>query len=266
VTQGLDWVAGLANLKAWAASRRPILDQRALDFGLQPAKGLLLTGVPGCGKSMSIKALAATWQLPLLRLDAGSLMAKFIGESEQNLRSAFDVCTALSPSILWIDELEKAFSSRGASEADGGLGFRLLGMLLTWMQEREAPVFLAATANNIDALPPELTRQGRFDQIFFVDLPEHAERAHLFALQLAQRRRNHEAFDCDALAAASAGFSGAEIEQCVVSALYDAYAAGVDIDTAAILVQVERSVPLSRSAPERIERIRAWGRERAVPA
>ncbi|MBC7643793.1 MAG: AAA family ATPase, partial [Thermoleophilia bacterium] len=186
----LDWLAGFVDFKHWVSLRRPVLDQRAADYGLGPAKGVLLTGVPGCGKSFAIKALAASWQMPLLRLDASSLFSKYIGDSEQNLRRAFDVAESLAPSVLWIDELEKAFSSTGSSESDGGLSYRMLGMLLTWMQERAAPVFLAATANEIEQLPAELTRKGRFAENFFVDLPPHVEGAHQFALQNARRKRD----------------------------------------------------------------------------
>ena len=265
-TESLDWLAGFPHLRTWIGLRHPVLDERARAYGLDPAKGVLLTGVPGCGKSCAVKALATSWQLPLLRLDAGALFSKFVGDSEQNLRRAFAVAEGMAPSVLWIDELEKGFSSVGASQTDGGLGFRLVGMLLTWMQERTQPVFLAATANNVDSLPPELMRQGRFDEIFFVDLPTPQERAHQFAIQLALRRRDYRGYDCAALADASEGFSGAEIEQAVVNGLYASYGAGVELSTHTLLEQIAATVPLSRSAPDRIDRIRAWGATHARPA
>ena len=224
---------------------------------------MLLTGVPGCGKSFVIKALAKEWNMPLLRLDAGSLFDKFMGETERNLRGAFETAEALAPSILWIDEIEKGFASTGPSDADGGLAYRLVGTLATWMQERKESVFIAATSNDITLLPPELTRQGRFDEIFFVDLPELDERTHLFAIQLSRRNRDYRNFDCTSLAHASVGFSGAEIEQAVVNAMYAAFADKVEITDAHIAAELAKTKPLTVTSPERVAKIREWGESHA---
>ncbi len=256
---GLDWVAGFDDLKRWIATRQSALAPDAAEFGLAPPRGFMLTGVPGCGKSMVVKALAKDWNMPLLRLDAGSLFDKYIGSTERNLRDALQMAEALAPSILWIDEIEKAFSITEASSSDGGLGFRMVGTLATWMQERREMVFLAATSNDISKLPPELTRQGRFDEIFFVDLPEAHEREALFSIHLARRNRDPAAFDCVGLARHAEGFSGAEVEQAIVNALYAAYADGVDIDTTYIAREIEATRPLSRVSPEKIGAIRSWG-------
>jgi AAA+ superfamily predicted ATPase len=263
---GLEWVAGFDALKAWAATRSKAFDHGAEAFGIEPPRGFLLTGVPGCGKSFVVKSLAHDWGMPLLHLDAGSLYDKFVGQSERNLREALATAEALAPSMLWIDEIEKGFGATGPSESDGGLSYRLLGTLATWMQERTAHVFVAATSNDITLLPPELTRQGRFDEIFFVDLPHAAERAHLFALQLARRNRDHRTFDCAAMAAASEGFSGSEIEQAIVNALYTAYAAGRDLTSQDVLDGLAVTRPLTTTSPGKIEAIRAWGRSHAREA
>jgi hypothetical protein len=265
-THGLEWVAGFTGLKAWVAGRTRAFDPDAVAFGLKPPRGLLLTGVPGCGKSFVAKAIARTWNMPLLRLDAGSLYDSYIGASERNLREALATAGALAPSVLWIDEIEKGFGGSGPSESDGGLGYRMLGTLATWMQERPHPVFLLATSNDITKLPPELTRQGRFDEIFFVDLPDAHAREHLYRLQLARVGRSHEQFDCAALAEASEGFSGAEIEQSVVNALYAAFAGGRELVTEDIATEVAATRPLSVVNPGTIAKIRSWGEQHARPA
>lgn len=265
-THGLEWVAGFESLKSWVASRARAFEPAAVAFGIRPPRGLLLTGVPGCGKSFVAKAIAATWRMPLLRLDAGSLYDSYIGASERNLREALATADAVAPSVLWIDEIEKGFGSKGASESDGGLGFRMLGTLATWMQERTSPVFLLATSNDITKLPPELTRQGRFDETFFVDLPDRVAREHLYRLQLARNGRDHTAFDCALLAEATDGFSGAEIEQSVTNALYVAFGAGREVTTADIAGEVAATRPLSVVNPHAIQSIRAWGDAHARPA
>ena len=265
-TFGLEWVAGFTNLKAWVSGRARAFEPDAVAFGIQPPRGLLLTGVPGCGKSFVTKAIASSWNLPLLRMDAGALLDSFIGASERNLREALATAGSLAPSILWIDEIEKGFGSRGPSESDGGLGFRLLGTLATWMQERPHPVFMLATSNDITKLPPELTRQGRFDEIFFVDLPDAIAREHLYRLQLARCGRQHEQFDCAMLAFSTEGFSGAEIEQSVTNALYAAFGAGREMVTDDILHESAATRPLSEVNPDAIKAIRDWGRKHARPA
>lgn len=265
-THGLEWVAGFESLKAWVASRSRAFEPAAVAFGIKPPRGLLLTGVPGCGKSFVAKAIAATWKMPLLRLDAGSLYDSYIGASERNLREALATACAVAPSVLWIDEIEKGFGSKGSSESDGGLAFRMLGTLATWMQERPAPVFLLATSNDITKLPPELTRQGRFDETFFVDLPDRMAREHMYRLQLARNGRDHSSFDCALLADATEGFSGAEIEQSVTNALYVAFGSGREVTTKDIAGEVAATRPLSVVNPQAIERIRAWGEAHARPA
>jgi SpoVK/Ycf46/Vps4 family AAA+-type ATPase len=265
---GMADVIGLEGLKTWLAKRRLILTEtaRASQFGLTFPKGLLLLGVPGCGKSLCAKAVAKEWALPLLKLDAGALYDKFIGETEKNFRKAMDTAERVAPDVLWIDEIEKAFASGGGGDADGGLSTRLLGGFLTWLQDRHGDVFVVATANDIERLPPELLRKGRFDEIFFVDLPGAEARAAIFALHLKKRGQAPEKFDTAALAAAADGFSGSEIEQVVVSALYSAFAAHADLSTAAVLAEVNATNPLSRTMGDKIEALRDRAKDKTVSA
>lgn len=262
---GFDALGGAGNLKRWALRRREAFGEAAKRFGLDPPKGLLLTGVPGTGKSLACRALAAEWRLPLLALDPGRLFDRFVGETEANLRRALATAEAMAPAVLWIDEIEKALST-SASEADAGLSRRVSGTLLTWMQERPAPVFLMATANDVEALPVELLRRGRFDEVFFFDLPDAADRERIFALHLARRERDPGAFDLAALAAATEDFSGAEIEGVVVAALYHAFGERQALSTAILVAEAEATRPLSTLRPEAITRLRAWGRDHARPA
>lgn len=264
----LDEIGGLVNLKRWLSARLGALSTEAVKFGIEPPRGVLMLGVQGAGKSLSAKAVATAWQRPLLRLDAGALYDRYIGESERRLRDSLKQAEAMSPVILWIDEIEKAFasSSGGGGGADGGLSKRMFASLLTWMQEHRTPVFLIATANDISALPPELLRKGRFDEIFFVDLPSAAARAQIFAIHLRKRKRNPAVFDLPALAAAAEGFSGAEIEQAIASALIDAFSARTELGTADLVAKVRSSPPLSVTMAERIEELREWSRSRCVPA
>jgi len=263
---GLDSVGGLARLKKWVQSRRvgflPPPGAKPID----PPRGLLILGVQGCGKSLAAKAVAASWGLPLLALDAGRLLAPYIGESERNLRDALKRVERMSPCVLWIDEMEKAFSTSRSSDTDGGVSKRLVAFLLTWMQERASHVFVIATANSVEELPPEMMRKGRFDEIFFVDLPSKAARAEIFGLHLKQRGEDPTRFDVDRLAAEAKGFSGAEIEQAIVSALYDARSTGTPLDTTAILVAIRSTRPLSVVRAEKVSALRAWAAERCVPA
>jgi len=232
-----------------------------------PPKGILITGVQGCGKSLAARAVAGEWGFELARLDAGALYDKFVGESERRLRRALDLAQKLAPLVLWIDEIEKAFASAGSSgDADAGLSQRLLATLLTWMQDRESGVFLAATSNNIAALPPEMLRKGRFDEIFFVDLPSPAVRSILFALHLKKRQRDPQSFDLARLAAASEGFSGAEIEQSISSALYTAFAARQQLSTDILVAELRSTQPLSVTRAEDVGAIREWARTRAIAA
>jgi MoxR-like ATPase len=261
----LQQVGGLQNLKGWLRTRGAAFSPEARRQGLEPPRGLLLLGVQGCGKSLCARAVAAEWGLALLELDTGALFDKFVGESERNLRRALCAAEAMAPCVLWIDEIEKALTARD-SAADGGLSRRILGTMLTWMQDRKAPVFVVATANDVSALPPELLRKGRFDEIFFVDLPAEAARRSIFAIHLARRGQDPARFDLAALAAASEGFSGSEIEAAVVSGLYTAFAARTPLADTHVVDAVRAAVPLSRTCRESIEALRAWARGRTVPA
>jgi SpoVK/Ycf46/Vps4 family AAA+-type ATPase len=264
--EGLDDVGGLRGLKAWLEKRRKAFTPEAKEFGIPAPRGILLLGVQGCGKSLAAKAVAKAWELPLLRLEPGRLFDKFIGESEKNLDRALATAERMAPCVLMIDEIEKGFASVVSSESDGGLSRRILGRLLGWLQDREAPVFLVATCNQITALPPELMRKGRFDEIFFIDLPVLDERRQIFTVHLARRHRDPAVFDLTALAEASEGFSGAEIEQAVVSALYTAFARGAELATEHILEEIKATKPLSVTRAEDVESLREWARGRAVPA
>jgi hypothetical protein len=255
-------VAGVARLNAWVQRRRAVfLDPQPV---LDPPKGVLLLGVQGCGKSLAAKATAGGFGVPLVRLDFGTLYDKYQGETEKNLREALASVELLAPCVLWIDEIEKGLASGGSE--DGGVSRRVLGYLLTWMAERKAKVFVVATANAVDQLPAELLRKGRFDEIFFVDLPSAEARAAVFDLHLARRKLDPALFDLPALAAASEGFSGAEIEQAVVSALYDTAGSGAPPDQAALCRALEQTRPLSVLMREQVQSLRAWARERCVPA
>ncbi|HEX8391264.1 MAG TPA: AAA family ATPase [Longimicrobium sp.] len=264
--EGMGAVAGLAGLKEWLARRRIVLSDadRAAEFGLTFPRGILLMGVPGCGKSLSARMVAAEWGLPLLRLDPAALYDRYIGESEKNFRRALDTAARLEPAVLWIDEIEKAFG--GAGEQDGGTSTRILGTFLSWMQDRTAELFVVATANDVMRLPPELLRKGRFDELFFVDLPGVEERREILRLHLSRRRQDPARFDVDALAAAADGFSGAEIEQAIVSALYGALADGGPVTTERLVAEMGRTRPLSRVRAEDVARLRAWAADRTVSA
>jgi SpoVK/Ycf46/Vps4 family AAA+-type ATPase len=263
----LDDVGGLDCLKTWLARRQAAFGEAARRFGLPEPRGLLLLGVQGCGKSLTAKAIAGAWRLPLLRLDMGRIFSGLIGSSEENLRRAIHVAESVAPVVLWIDEIEKALSGSASSGvSDGGVAARLFGALLTWLSEKTAPVFVAATANRIDLMPPELLRKGRFDEIFFVDLPAPPERRDIFAIHLRRRRRRPETFDLDRLAGLTEGFSGAEIEQAVVSALYDAFAARTELGQPHLERAVTESLPLATTMREEIERVRTWARARTRPA
>lgn len=257
-------VGGLAILKEWLSKRALAFTAEARAFGLPAPKGVLLLGVQGCGKSLCAKAVSTHWRLPLLRFDIGRLFGSFVGSSEENMRRAIAVAESVAPAILWVDEVDKAFAGAQSSGAsDGGTTARVFGAFLTWLSEKDAPVFVVATANDISHLPPELLRKGRFDEIFFVDLPEPEERGEVFRIHLARRGRGAEQFAIDSLVEASDGFSGAEIEQGVISGLYDAFAAGEDLTTRHVLAALHEAVPLARTMDEQIERLRTWADGRA---
>jgi SpoVK/Ycf46/Vps4 family AAA+-type ATPase len=260
-------VAGLRRLREWIVKRKSALTPEGQSFGLEPPKGVLITGVQGCGKSLAVRSLAGELDYELARLDAGALYDKFMGESEKRLHRALELAEKMSPLVLWIDEIEKAFASAGSSgDADAGLSQRLLATLLTWMQDRKGGVFLAATSNNINKLPPEMLRKGRFDEIFFVDLPSEEVRGSMYALHLRKRGRDAGAFELPKLAAASAGFSGAEIEQSIASALYTAFGKKQELNTEILLGEIRGTQPLSVTRAEDVQAIREWARSRAVAA
>jgi AAA+ superfamily predicted ATPase len=258
-------VAGLSALKAWLDRRRaPFLGEDSAR-GLDIPKGIMLLGVQGCGKSLAAKAVAGAWGVPLMRLDFGALYNKFLGETERNLREALKAADAMAPCVLWIDEMEKGVAPNDTT-ADGGESRRILGALLTWMAERKSRVFLVATSNDIDSLPPELVRKGRLDEIFFVDLPDSAVRTEIFRIHLRKRGQDPGQFALEPLAEATAGFSGAEIEQAVVAALYEANARQQTLNDDHILAEIARTRPLSVVMAERIARLRAWAIDRTVKA
>lgn len=263
----LDEIGGLVRLKTWLAHRSMDRSDEAHAFGLRPPRGVLLLGVQGAGKSLAAKAIATAWQVPLLRLDAGALYDKFVGESERKLRASLAQADRLAPAVLWIDEIEKGFASASSTSNDGGLSRRMFGSLLTWMQERSAPTFLAATANDISALPPELLRKGRFDEVFFVDLPSPEVRKVIARIHLAKRRRTVADFDLDRLAAESEGCSGAEIEAAIESAMREAFGEGRRaVATDDIVRALKASPPISVVMSDRVAELREWATGRCVPA
>jgi hypothetical protein len=264
--EGFDRVGGLSRLKKWVETRKAGFLSSEGERALDPPRGLLLLGVQGCGKSLASKAVAACWGVPLFSLEAGRLLAPFIGESERNLREALKRVERMAPCVLWIDEIEKAFVSARSAESDGGVSQRLLGALLTWMQEHRRRVFLVATCNSVEQLPPEFMRKGRVDEVFFVDLPEAEARAEIFRLHLARRGEDPRRFDLAKIAGAADGFSGAEIEQAVVSALYEARAAALVLDESGLLVALRSTRPLSVIRAEEVSALREWAIGRCVPA
>jgi SpoVK/Ycf46/Vps4 family AAA+-type ATPase len=263
---GLDAVGGLEALKAWLVSRRAAFSERARAYGLPAPKGALLVGVPGCGKSLTAKAVAAAWGMPLLRLDMGALRSKYVGESEANIRKALRVAETVAPCVLWLDEIEKALAGATQGAADGGTSADALGAVLSWMQDRAGSVFVVATANDVTALPPELLRKGRFDELFFIDLPSAVERGAILAAALRQYGRT-EALDLGLCADQTQDFTGAEIAALVPDALYAAFADGErQIVTLDVLKAADATVPLARTASEKVDKIRAWAKGRARPA
>lgn len=266
---GLDAVGGLDALKGWLAARRAAFGPRARAYGLPAPKGALLVGVPGCGKSLTAKAIATAWGMPLLRLDLGALKSKFVGESEGNIRKALKVAETVAPCVLWLDEIEKALSGATSGAADGGVSSDALGAVLSWMQDRAGSVFVVATANDVSALPPELLRKGRFDELFFVDLPTTAERAAILQTALDAHGRGGVLApeSVAALASKMQDFTGAEIAALVPEALYTAFADGErSISSTDFLASIATTVPLARTASEKIEALRKWAKGRARPA
>jgi SpoVK/Ycf46/Vps4 family AAA+-type ATPase len=263
-SEDISDIGGLDNLKDWLQKRGLAFTDRARKFGLPQPRGALFIGVQGCGKSLCAKAVSSLWKMPILRLDVGRLFSSLVGSSEDNVRKAIHIAESVSPAILWIDELDKAFAGvQSSAYTDGGTSARVLGTFVTWMQEKKSSVFVIATANDISNLPPELLRKGRFDEIFFVDLPQKSEREEIFKIHIIKRGRNPEHFDIDKLAAISGGFSGAEIEQCVISGLYDAFEQRRELKTEDIISSIEDTYPLSEMMREVIADLRAWAVSRA---
>ena len=258
-------VAGQANLKRWLERRREVFLGVDGAEHLDVPKGILLLGVQGSGKSLAAKAVAGSWGLPLLRLDIGTLYNKFYGETEKNLRQALAAADGMAPCVLWIDEIEKGISTE-SGDGEGGVSRRMLGTLLTWMAERRSRVFLVATANDITSLPPELLRKGRFDEIFFIDLPEPGPREEIARIHLKKRKLDPVSFDCRTIASACAGFSGAEIEAAIVSGLYEARARSQSLSDSLILQEIAQTRPLSVIMAERVAALRAWAADRTVSA
>jgi len=262
--RNLEDLGGLDMLKKWLTDRAEAFGERARAYGLPEPRGLLLLGVQGCGKSLSAKAVAGLWGIPLIRLDLSAV----VGDSEGGqLRRSLRLSESLAPCVLWIDEIEKGFSAhRVSGEAEQGQMARAFATFLTWLQEKQSPVYVIATANSISELPPELVRKGRFDDIFFVDLPREVERVEIFRIHLVRRRRKPAAFDLVELARNSEGFSGSEIEQAVVSAMYEAFTANREFETADVMRAVRETVPLSQTMEEQIKALRDWAKTRARPA
>jgi SpoVK/Ycf46/Vps4 family AAA+-type ATPase len=265
--EGLDHVGGYRALKAWLAQRREGFSPAARQYGLSEPRGLFLLGVPGCGKSLSAKAIAQSWRLPLLHLDVGALFSKFIGETEANLRLALRTAEAAAPAVLWADEVEKGFAgASGAAHSDAGTSARMFATFLVWMQERARPVFVVATANNVSSLPPEFLRKGRFDEVFFLDLPALGEREEIVRIHLRKRARDPARFEVELLARESEGYSGAEIESAIVEAMYQGFTQKREFTTSDIREAIKKTVPLARTQLEAIQALRAWARDRARQA
>lgn len=260
-------VGGMDLLKEWLEKRTKSFTDKAREFGIPAPKGVLLLGVQGCGKSLTAKAIAAQWNLPLLRLDVGRIFGSLVGQSEENIRKAIAVAESVAPCILWADELEKGFAGvTGGGSSDGGTTQRVFATFLTWMSEKTAPVFLVATANDVSALPPEMLRKGRFDEIFFVDLPDEKEREQIFKIHLQKRKRDPAKFKLKELAKATDGFSGAEIEQVVVGSLYVAFDADRDLAQKDLMAEAKSAVPLSVMMAEEIDELRTWAKLRTRPS
>ncbi|MCD4728246.1 MAG: AAA family ATPase [Pirellulales bacterium] len=266
-TEDFNQVAGLDNLKQWLVKRRIAFSDRATRFGLSSPRGVMLLGVQGCGKSLCAKAVAGLWNLPLLRFDVGQMFSSLVGSSEENVRRAIQTAESVAPVILWVDEIDKALAGSVASSgSDGGTSARVFGTLLTWLSEKTSSVFVICTANEIAHLPPELLRKGRLDEIFFVDLPSENERMEILRIHLKKRLRDPSKFDVAALARKCEGFSGAEIEEAIISALFDAFSEQVKLSTELIQKSLEETVPLSKTMNEEMSRLRSWASGRARPA
>jgi ATP-dependent 26S proteasome regulatory subunit len=260
-----DHVGGMENLKRWMSRRESVFGMEAISSGASLPKGILIMGIAGCGKSLFVKAIAGQWRLPLVRLDMASVYSGIHGSPESGLQRAFRTAEAIAPCVLWIDEIEAGISSQGF-KSEGGVASRILGLFLTWMQEKRSPVFVAATANAIEMLPAEVLRKGRFDEIFYVGLPDAASREEIFRIHISRQQAPLSSFDLPLLAGSTRGFSGSEIEQAVVSGAFEALADRRPMTQQDIIAAVSRTVPLSVTMAEQIKKIEAWAFKRAVPA
>jgi len=264
VDDKFDHVGGLKLLKEWLVKRGQAFTEQARTYGLPEPRGILLVGVQGCGKSLTAKAVSNLWQLPLLRLDLGKVFSSLVGSSEENIRRATAVAENIAPCVLWIDEIEKGLSGLDSSgSSDAGTASRVFGFFITWMQEKTRPVFVIATANNIEQLPPEIMRKGRFDEIFFVDLPSPVERAEIFDIHIERFGRDPKKFEQKRLVKESKNFSGAEIREAIIGAMYDAFAESREFNTDDIVKNMQVTVPLARTVAEKIAALREWADYRA---
>lgn len=268
VTEDMDEIGGLENLKEWLIKRSKAFSFKAKEFGLPFPKGVLLLGVQGCGKSLCAKAMASIWKMPLLRLDVGRVFSSYMGSSEENIRTVIKLSESVAPCILWIDEVEKAFAGvKSSGSTDGGTTSRVFGTFITWLQEKTSPVFVIATANDISSLPPEFLRKGRFDEIFFVDLPNEVEIEKIFQIHLKKYNNSQLAEgSLIPLVEKAAGFSGAEIEQAVIAGLFDAFDTDTQLTLSHVMKSIETTVPLSRTMGEEIDKLRSWAQYRARPS
>jgi SpoVK/Ycf46/Vps4 family AAA+-type ATPase len=257
-------VGGLDLMKDWLRKRSKAFTHEARAFGLPQPKGILMLGIPGCGKSLMAKAVSSLWRLPLIRLDIGKVFGSLVGSSEEGIRQAIKTAESVAPCILWLDELEKGLSgTQSSGQSDGGTTARVFGTFITWLQEKSSSVFVIGTANNIKQLPPELMRKGRFDEIFFVDLPSAPERKTIFHIHIKNRGRDPETFDLDRMVEETDGYSGSEIEQIVISALYDAFDKDDELNDMYLFEAIKETVPLSRTMQEEIASMRDWAKSRA---
>jgi len=264
--RGMAAIGGLDLLKGWLTARKAGFTAKARAFGLPAPKGMLLVGIPGTGKSLTAKCIATAWGMPLLRLDMGALRSKYVGESEGNIRKALQVAEAVAPCVLWLDEIEKALAGASGPAGDGGVAADALGAVLSWMQDRAGSVFVVATANDVRALPPELLRKGRFDELWWIDLPTDVERREIIKASMAQYKRQDVRIDVARLSSATAGFTGSEISALVPDALFAAFEANREITTEDLLQAAGTVSPLSKTAAERIQGLRDWAKGRARPA
>ena len=265
--ENMKEVGGLEQLKDWLGKRGKAFSVKARDFGLPEPRGILMLGIPGCGKSLTAKAISSMWQLPLLKLDVGKVFSSLVGSSEENVRRAIATAESIAPSILWLDEMEKGFSGLSSSgQTDGGTTARVFGTFLTWLQEKKSPVFVVATCNNVKELPPELLRKGRFDEIFFVDLPSKQERKDILKIHLEKRHRKPEEYNIEKLAEMTKEFAGSELEEIIVSALYDAFDEETELNQNHLENTINGMIPLSKTMGDQIKGIREWAKIRAKRA